>query len=59
MKLKESIESSNMLNCKGDNVYLLCYDYEISPFEMWLVSNIDDELDRKINYVNFSLKKLR
>ncbi len=56
MKLKESIESSNMLNCKGDNVYLLCYDYEISPFEMWLVSNIDDELDRKINYVNFSLK---
>lgn len=55
MKLKESIESSNMLNCKGDNVYLLCYDYEISPFIKWLVSYTDDEEERKLNYINFSL----
>lgn len=56
MKLKESIESSNMLNCKGDNVYLLCYDYEISPFIVWLFSNAGDESYSKLNYIYYSLK---
>lgn len=52
MELKESIESSNMLNCKGENVYLLCYDYEISPFEMWCLSKLNNELYKNMNYIH-------